>query len=214
MNATPDAVYFVAGDYAHPRRRIGACLIDFVVLVLLVSAIAALAQYIVVPADVLKQPRTTEAQKQEVQKQINKHMKPVQVPVALISFVVLPMTYHIGLRRLRGGTIGYRLTGVRVVDKKGNMPSWRVLLRRFLIALPSVLPLGAGYFRSFGDPKRQAVHDQWSGTWVIRKRATPAGPAITAYQTKLFGTFPMTYIDVEPFTLSAEVLPTAAGQGS
>jgi uncharacterized RDD family membrane protein YckC len=60
------------------------------------------------------------------------------------------------------------------------------------------MTLGAGYVLCFKTPRRQAIHDRWSGTWLVRRRAEPIGPALSTYHTKLFGTFILTYTDVEP----------------
>ena len=214
MNPTPDAVYYTTSDYAHPARRIGAALVDFVVLFLVVWQFSTGVALLVALPDVKRLSNTPEGQKQvdrqETKTQIKKSMKSIQVPAGLVAFVLLPAAYHIGLRRLRGGTPGYRVMGIRVVDRTGSTPGWRVLLRRFLIGTPMVLLLGAGYWQCPRDPKRQANHDRWSGTWVVRKKAEPAGPALTAYQTKLFGIYPLTYIDVEP--APATVVDAEAGE--
>ena len=170
MNPTPDAVYYTTSDYAHPARRIGAALVDFVVLFLVVWLFSTGVALLVALPDVKRLSNTPEGQKQvdrqETKTQIKKSMKSIQVPAGLVAFVLLPAAYHIGLRRLRGGTPGYRVMGIRVVDRTGSTPGWRVLLRRFLIGTPMVLLLGAGYWQCPRDPKRQANHDRWSGTWV------------------------------------------------
>ena len=108
------------------------------------------------------------------------------------------VSYHVLARTTRGGTMGYRLAGIRWIDKTGRTPGIKTALRRFLIAMPSCLMIGAGYLLCFKTPRRQAVHDRWSGTWLVRRRAEPAGPALSTYNTKLFGTFVLTYTDVEP----------------
>jgi uncharacterized RDD family membrane protein YckC len=114
--------------------------------------------------------------------------------------LAVPLLYHTALRRLRGGTLGYRLMGVRLVNQRGETPSWRTVGLRFLLGVVGVIPLAATYWRCLKDARRQTFHDQWAGTWVVKKRAQPAGPAVTAYQTKLFGVLALTYIDVEPYT--------------
>jgi hypothetical protein len=48
------------------------------------------------------------------------------------------------------------------------------------------------------DPRRQTFHDRWSGTWSIRKRAEPAGPAKPVHHAKLLGPFLVTHVDIEP----------------
>ncbi|MBN2560862.1 MAG: RDD family protein [Phycisphaerae bacterium] len=207
MSAKPDAVYYASEDYAHPARRLGAWISDLAILLVILSGIGIAVQAVYVPWEVFRQRRTP-----EVRRQVQRYMKPIEGRLSL-GVLAAAVLYHVALRRLRGGTLGYRLMRIRLVDKTGEPPAWRVLVRRFLVAVPVTLPLGASYLRCRKDPKRQAVHDQWSGTWLVRKKARPAGPAITAYQTKLLGTYLLTYIDVEPYVPvdppASEAEPTA-----
>jgi uncharacterized RDD family membrane protein YckC len=201
MAAKPDAVYFAPKDYAHPVRRLGALLIDLIFLVALLNAILLPIAYMVVPANIRSQRRTP-----EIQQEIDKYVRPIQKPVTL-AWLVLCVAYHIPLRRTRGGTLGYRLMGIRLVDQSGRPPAMRQLARRFLIAIPLTLFIGLSYFSCFSAPRRQTLHDMWSGTWAVRKRAQPAGPAVTAYFTKFLGTIPTMYIDVEPLPADAPSEP-------
>ncbi len=200
--AKPDGVYFDLRDYAHPLKRVVACVVDLALLVALLTGMSAGAATLLVPAEIRSQARTV-----ETQRQINKFMKPVQVPLVL-GWLALCITYHVPLRRTRGGTVGHRLVRTRVVDKAGQPPCMRTLLRRFLIAVPATIFLGISYFDSLRNPRRQTTHDQWSGTWVVRAKAKPAGSAITSYHPKLLGTFLMTYIDVEPAAPEAAATPS------
>ncbi|MFH1419757.1 MAG: RDD family protein [Planctomycetota bacterium] len=193
MAAEPEGVYYANEDYAGPLWRFIAWFVDVVALIVVLSAVAATAQLAVVPKDVLKMP-----QSEEKQLLVKKHMRPVQVPV-LGGFLVAVAAYHVLLRRTRFGTPGYLVTGIRIVDETGEPPPLKRLGKRFLLAIPFTLPLGASYLKCRGNPKRQSVHDQICGTWVIRRRAQPAGPAQLAYLVKLVGLFPVHYIDVEPF---------------
>jgi uncharacterized RDD family membrane protein YckC len=192
MAVEADSVYFAAKDYAHPVRRLGALIIDLAFLIALLNAIYIPIAYAIVPASIRNQHRTPERQQE-----IDKLVKPIQMPVPM-AWLALCIIYHIPFRRTRGGTLGYRLMGIRLVDRKGQTPPMRPLIKRFLIAIPSTMFIGLSYFSLFTSPKRQTMHDKWSGTWAIRKRAEPAGPAITAYNTSFLGTIPTTYIDVEP----------------
>ncbi len=203
MAVESEGVYYANADYAGPLRRLIAWFIDVVVLIVILNAAAAAAQLAVVPMDVLKMPPSGERQRL-----VNKHMRPVQAPV-LGGYLLLFASYHVLLRRTRFGTVGYRLTGIRIVDETGESPSLKKLGKRFLIAIPFTMPLGASYLKCRGNPKRQSVHDQICGTWVIRRRAHPAGPAQLAHQMKLVGLFIIHYIDVEPFESDAAVTDTA-----
>jgi uncharacterized RDD family membrane protein YckC len=204
MAGEPDCVYFKAGDYAHPLRRFGAFALDVALLFLLLASLGFVVGLVMVPKEIRQQPRSP-----EVQREINKYMKPAQVPL-VAGWFVCGALYYVPLRRTRGGTLGYRLVGIRLVDRTGGIPSLRTLAKRFLLAVPFDLPLGASYLACLQSPRRQAIHDQWSGTWMVRKWARLAGPARTSYQTKLLGTILLTYLDLEPVD-SETCIPSVQG---
>jgi uncharacterized RDD family membrane protein YckC len=192
MSEKSPAVLFNLSDYANFPRRLTSWLIDLCVMVLVLIALGVYVEWRYVPRDVIAMPPGPQRQRE-----ITKHFKPYQMPV-LGGWTVAFASYHILLRRTRGGTIGYRLTRIRVVDQTGEPPSWSVLTKRFLIALPAAGPLGATYLPCRSHDRRQSVHDRWAGTWVVRASVNPAGEARAIYQTKLFGTILLTYVDLEP----------------
>lgn len=83
------------------------------------------------------------------------------------------VVYYTLFRRLRGGTLGYRIAGIRLIDARGNTPSMWTLVKRFVLATAATLPLGASYLSCRTDPMRRAWHDRWCGTRLVRKRAVP-----------------------------------------
>ncbi|MFQ5495329.1 MAG: RDD family protein [Phycisphaerae bacterium] len=192
MSTEPDAVYFAPQDYAPAWRRFAAFFIDLFAVFCILAALELAAAAAVVPRDVFRAPASPERQQL-----VNEHLKPVKGPV-IWGWFILTVIYHIPFRGTRGGTLGYRIAGIRLVDRTGRPPEMKTLIKRFFLALPGCFLLLLTYLSCFRDPKRQAAHDQWAGTWLVRKRAVPAGPALTEYKTKLFGTFVVTYIDVAP----------------
>lgn len=202
MNEQPQAVVFELSDYAGPGRRLTSFAIDLAAMFVLSVLFIAAASYLIVPQDVYSMKAGPERSRL-----LNKHMAPAQVPMTLGLFAFFGV-YHIMMRSTRRGTIGYRLTGVRLVDHQGLPPALRTLIRRFLVALPGCMCLGAAYLLCSQDPRRQALHDQWSGTWVVRARARPAGPGSVTYHSKLVGPWMLTYINVEPVV--GDAAPPAA----
>jgi uncharacterized RDD family membrane protein YckC len=192
MATVSDAVHFALEDYASPPRRLFSFGIDLVVIVLFFIVLGIGAEFAVVPRHIW-----TMSPSAEKLKMTRQYIKPVQVPLTL-GWLGAVVAYHVLARTTRGGTVGYRLTGIRLIDKTGRTPSTKTAFKRFLIAMPSCMTLGAGYVLCFKTPRRQAIHDRWSGTWLVRRRAEPIGPALSTYHTKLFGTFILTYTDVEP----------------
>ncbi len=192
MSEVPQFVYYRQEDYAPVARRIPSFIIDIIVLVVALMATATVMQTLYVPPSVIKMPNSPEKTRLSAN-----YLQPVKVRFVLgwLAFAIL---YHIALRRTRGGTLGYRLTRIRLIDATGRPPSWPVLVKRFLIAVPFTFFFAVTYWGCFHSPRRQTFHDQWSGTWLIRKNAQSAGPARPAYQTKLLGTWLLTYMDLEP----------------
>ena len=192
MATAPNAVYFSPEDYAPLSRRLGAAVIDLVAW-WVITAFCIQAVVFVTAGPGLRQETNPQARAVRIE-QIKQELRMVSTTLPLVTAAV----YHIGLRKLRGGTLGYRFMRIRLVDSDGLTPRWRVLWRRFLAGVPLVLCCGLAYAGCRKSPRRQAMHDQVAGTWVVRRPAVPAGPAVTSYQTKLLGTYPLMLVDVEP----------------
>ena len=99
------------------------------------------------------------------------------------SFLIVTFLYLVIMQRSRVGTLGYALTGVRIVALDGTRPSiGRMVLRWVFLpigplnALLDVVWLG-------GDPNRQTLRDKFAGTYVIRKSAQVLGHGIQRYAT-------------------------------
>ena len=185
-------VLFQLSDYAPLSRRLIACGIDLALLLFAFSMMSSTAAAMRVPRDVLHM-----ADKVERQKQMKHYMGNVMVPITIGWLACIP-AYHILLRRTRGGTMGYRVTRIRMVDTYGLPPVLPVLIKRFLVAFFLVPLFGLTYFGVRKHPRRQAAHDEWAGTWLVRSKAVPSGPATIAFKTKFLGTMPVTYPDLEP----------------
>lgn len=206
MAVQPNAVYFAKDDYAHIARRFVAFALDFVFVVVIWSvltfALLANAGGTGTRQDIAAGP-DSDLGKQDAAEETTLNLKSRQ-RLPKFTLLLVCLVYQIGMRRLPGGTLGYRLAGIRLVDESGGPPSWRALIKRSCIAIALAMflcvPLLISYLYALKHPKRQTGHDFWSGTWAVRKRAKPAGPALTTYQSKLLLIFLLNYIDVEPYT--------------
>jgi uncharacterized RDD family membrane protein YckC len=84
----------------------------------------------------------------------------IMILVALTNLVILPM--------LSGKSVGKFLTGLRIVSKNGNLPSFTAILIRHLIGYPlTILTGGIGFLLLLFNSKGRALHDYVSGTIVI-----------------------------------------------
>jgi len=71
------------------------------------------------------------------------------------------------------GTLGKKVLGLKVVGLDGNRISFARASGRFFASILSGLILGIGYLMAAFNPKKQALHDQIAGTYVIKN--TPSG---------------------------------------
>lgn len=71
------------------------------------------------------------------------------------------------------GTLGKKILGLKVVDLNGNRISFARATGRFFASILSGLILGIGYLMVAFNPKKQGLHDQIAGTYVIKN--TPSG---------------------------------------
>jgi len=67
----------------------------------------------------------------------------------------------------RGATLGKRLRGIKVVDRKGNRPNWSVSVIRAFGYLLSTPVFNLGFVWSFFDKNGRAWHDILSGSLVV-----------------------------------------------
>ncbi len=199
MAADADVVWFRSEDYASIARRIGAFLLDHAFLFSLLIVVM-LTVIFPLPAELAERMRSTPVvERQAMTAEWLKSPESMhRLMWRLRGWLVFCVAYYTVFRRLRGGTVGYRIMGIRLIDKTGHPPSLGTLFKRFFVAAIATLPLGASYLKCRKSSKRQAFHDWWCGTWLVRKRAVPAGRGKVSYQPLLLGTFMLTFIDVEP----------------
>ncbi len=212
MSGDANVVYFAPGDYASVPRRVLAFLLDAGVVFVFIMLASLAAAYLAVPFEVMSQPPSPE-RTSLINHHMAKHAYTVNAPLAL-GWMLVVAAYHTLGKKNYGRTLGHLVCGLRVVDAGGDAPPLRKMFKRFVIALPACGLLGLSYFVCRHDSKRQATHDQWAGTWVVRRRAKPAGLAAVTYQTKFFGTLALTYIDVEPVPAAAAVAVDHVGEES
>ena len=66
------------------------------------------------------------------------------------------------------GTPGKILLGLKIVDANGNKISYSTALIRYISTFISSLLLGIGYLLIIFDGKKQALHDKFASTYVIK----------------------------------------------
>jgi hypothetical protein len=148
--AANEGVLYSDSDYAGLIRRFVIVIVDFAVLFCAEMAFTYLLYY---------------------------ELDPVGDPEVLLlwSWFGFAYVYLVVLKPSAVRTLGYWLTGVRIVDYKEKSPSLiRMTFRLLLWALGPVNPL-IDFFWLGGDRHRQAFRDKIVGTYVIKRRASPIG---------------------------------------
>lgn len=83
--------------------------------------------------------------------------------LAGVCLLYFSLSWHRG-----GMTLGMRAWRIRIAARDGGLPGWSRCLARFLAAMLSAAPAGAGFFWSLFDARKRAWHDRLSGTFLYR----------------------------------------------
>jgi uncharacterized RDD family membrane protein YckC len=93
--------------------------------------------------------------------------------VAFVSFVLLGWIYLVLLKRSALGTLGYLIFRLRIVNLRGEPAGLARLTLRLAAAI--IFNSLVDLLWSSSDASKQPLRDKISGTYVIRRGATPAG---------------------------------------
>ena len=209
MSKAEPAVIFDDHDYASGVRRVISALIDLVVSFVLLSLPIAVGSVLWVPPevraleDVAKQQRLT-----------YEAFGPARYYATFTLALLLPVVYHAAMRMTPVGTLGYILTGIRLVGPDGRRPPFGRILKRMALSLIGFVTFGAIFFPCFKRRRKQAVHDMFAGTWLVRRGARSGRPGRLVYKTRLLGTYPLTHADVEGMEEEADAMASPAEPGA
>lgn len=143
--------YYAPEDYAGPFRRFVITLVDWFVVLVVFFAVKAVHFKTFGAASA---PFTT---------------------AELWGWFAFLYVYFVVLEASSLGTLGYLLTGVRIVDLRGERPPFHRMLLRLLLLVRGPIFLLFDLWWLTGDEYRQTLRDKFAGTLVIRKKAVPAG---------------------------------------
>ncbi len=97
----------------------------------------------------------------------------VNVEFGLFLFV---LAYCFLFRLTRGGTLGYRVVGIRYAHMLGDRPGATGLLYRAAITVFMIWGLFiVDHFWILFDERKQTWHDKVSGFYVVKRKAEPIG---------------------------------------
>ena len=133
-------------------------------------------------------------------------------PEATLVVLVATYLYLTLVKRSRIGTLGYILTGVRILDVRGGRPSLLQLTIRMVPMLPVPWSLLFDLGWIMDEPQRQTLRDKWAGTVVVCRKAKPIGTAPIQYKRIGFCGLLLIFPEVDfagqrpnPHRLSADV---------
>jgi len=109
--------------------------------------------------------------------------------ISFLYLAVLPATHL--------GTVGYMVTGVRLVDLQGRQAAlWQSTYRFGLLAF-GPYDLLADIIWVGGDPNRQCIRDKVARTYMIRRHAVPVGSAPIRYMLYYMFTYNLMFAEVD-----------------
>jgi uncharacterized RDD family membrane protein YckC len=158
-----EGVYFVRSDYAGVGRRLVILVIDGSLL-LFVFLATMVSYHVLTP------------------------QSPTGFHAHVLGYILASFLYLAVVARSRLGTLGYLVTGVRVVNLCGHVPSLSAMAYRSLFAVLGPLNGLLDLVWLSGDPNRQSIRDKLAGTYIVRRSAQPAGRGRLRHVTlSLFG---------------------------
>src|SRR5688572_27505650 len=155
-------VFYAPGDYVGIGRRFIILLVDSFVLAVLITCVAIVCLLIGAP--------------------------PVLFMIASIGVFWI---YEVILKRSPMRTIGYRLTGCRIVNLQGERPSLFALTFRSVLWMFGPFNLLFDLLWCGIDDDRQTLRDRFAETCLINEGATPIGT----------GEIHLTYFDIGTLNL-------------
>lgn len=129
------------------------------------------------------QQATTVEARQDCASELWPHLAWVLLLAFLVPLVIA-LVYWSVCNSL-GRSVGKRVAGTRIVNRRGGRPGiWRGLLRTFSALFLSAPFFALGYLWAFWDPQRRTWHDMIAGTRVIRALPYDRGGAYEAVATE------------------------------
>ena len=149
-------VYYHYDDYASVWRRLLIEVIDTIVAVTISIGISALLLAFLPQDDLLGW-------------------------ALLATWAITWFVYFVALKRTRIRTLGYIISGVRIVNLQGEHPGLLSLSTRLVFAMLGPFNMAIDLFWIPSDGRKQALRDKFAHTYVIKKDAQPAGKGQVVY---------------------------------
>lgn len=107
--------------------------------------------------------------------------EPMSYFAILAGCMLIWFAYFVILKH-HARTLGYILTGARIVNGRGERPSYIALTGRLAFALFGPVNFLLDLLWVSSDPCGQAMRDKFAHTYVVKNTAVPAGQALAVYR--------------------------------
>ena len=95
--------------------------------------------------------------------------------VSLVLLVIIWLYYALLESSPWQASLGKRLMGLKVVDKRGRRLSFSKATKRLLVRLVTNIAFYIGFFTAAFDKHKETLHDKMSHSFVISKDRTYCG---------------------------------------
>ena len=116
----------------------------------------------------------------------------------LLCWALAAYAYFVIVKHSRFRTLGYRLGRVRIVDARGQAPSWSALSLRLLFAIFGPINFVVDMLWIPSDPCKQSLRDKLAHTYVVKAGARAAGPARVVYRSYHLMGMAFVFREIEP----------------
>lgn len=178
-------VYFRTEDYGSLFRRFVVIGVDSFVLAVAVVIIS------VIWAFIIEEPYLPLAS------EYGGHSPVGFGPAYFIVCTVVCWLYLAVAKRSELRTVGYRMTGLQIVDLQGNRPSLVKMTWRFLLLLFGPFNLIIDIFWLGGDENRQTLRDKLSKTYVVKYKSRPLASGAIEYADYYFLALSIVFAEVK-----------------
>ncbi|NBZ87453.1 RDD family protein [Stagnihabitans tardus] len=160
----------ITAEYGGFWRRVGAALIDGVILNIIQKVVEMVLGAIIPIERFMTVPNIAPGTSQdEVMLQVLIENWPLLLGYTLLAMIA-PILYDVLLTASSWqATVGKRALGLIVVDLNGQrLTPWRAT-GRYFAKIPSALILGIGFLMVGWTERKQGLHDMIAGTLVVKK---------------------------------------------
>ncbi len=147
-------------EYAHFGLRLGAIIIDYLIVVPL-NFLIVVPGYVFVVAMFSTQGEFGEPKLMPIGNMLGLLLNLLSIAIPWLYFA----RQESGIKM---ATIGKRLVGIQVIDTEGYPISFLRATGRYFAKIISAIPCLMGFFFPLFTPKKQALHDMIAGCVVVR----------------------------------------------